>query len=234
MVRKWDDYGGEVMQIKASITHMLMLMTILAVLPLMVNGCTLAAPDETATDPNANLRQARGEIYLPAIPEWGGVSISMDLSVTEVDPETHAARGHVNWCNIVPNAEPGAPTWKCVKSEARYIFFGEDIARGEMDAVAVISQIGSKEGWGEGEAGQYAYFWLRDGGEANPDQWGMRYYSLDPFQEFYPQASPPIEGGYFTIAEMQADDPVLPVDVELGDLALFRPLPLPVGGGEGQ
>jgi hypothetical protein len=123
----------------------------------------------------------------------------------------------------LPNAEPGTPTWKGGESEARYIFFGEDMEGGEPDAVALITQIVSKEGWGQGEPGEYAYFWFRDGSGAGPDQWGMRYFSVDPFQEFYPEDSPPFDDGYFAAEEMQADGPVLPLDVELGDIEILRP-----------
>jgi len=197
-------------------------MALLAICLLALSACQPMLLEEEGAAPDENLRRVSGEIYLPGVPQWGGVTISMDFDFAELDPETHEAAGYINWHNVMPNAEEGMPTWKGVESEVKYVLFGEDFEAGEPNAVVVITQIVSKEGWGQGEPGQYAYFWMRDGAEAGPDQWGMRYYSFDPFQEFYPEESPPLAEGYFTVEAMQADDPVLPLDVELGDIALVR------------
>lgn len=178
--------------------------------------------EETAATVGEDLRRVSGEAYLPAVQEWGGVTISMDFDVVEVDPETHEASGYINWHNVMPDPEEGMPTWKGVETEARYIFFGEDVGD-TVDAVVVITQITAKEGWGQGEPGEYAYFWLRDGGDTAPDQWGNRSFSFDPFLEFFPEDSPPVEEGYFTLEDLHTEDPVLPINVELGDIEIFHP-----------
>jgi hypothetical protein len=201
-------------------TILLMLLALL-----VLSACQPLAPVEDVSTVDEDLRRVSGEIYMRGVPQWGGVTVSMDFDFAELDPETHEATGYIDWHNVMPNAEEGTPTWKGVESEARYIFFGEDVEGGEPDAVVVITQIASKGGWGQGEPGQYGYFWFSDGGEAGPDQWGMRYYSFDPFQEFYPADSPPVDDGYFTAEDMHADGPVLPLDVELGDIELSRPAP---------
>jgi len=189
---------------------------------LVLSACQPLLVDEEAMA-GANARRVHGEIYLPGVPEWGGVVVSMNFDFSEVDPETHEAAGYLNWRNVMPNAEEGMPTWKGVESEVQYALFGEDFDVGEPDGVVVIAQIVSKEGWGQGEPGQYAYFWMHDGALIGPDQWGMKYYSFDPFQEFYPEDSPPIESGYFTLEEMRAESPELPLDIELGDIEIVRP-----------
>jgi hypothetical protein len=144
------------------------------------------------------------------------------MDVTETDPQTHAAAGTVNWRNFQPNPPAGEGYWKEVESDAKYIFFGSDDDSGDPNTVVLITQIKSKDGWGLGEPGEYAYFWLRDGDDGEPDQWGMRYYSLDPWAEFFPAGEPPVEAGYFTVDEMQADDPVLPLDFEIGDVEITQ------------
>lgn len=66
----------------------------------------------------------------------------------------------------------------------------------------------------------YGYFWFRDGGPGGVDQWGNRSYTMDPWQEFDPADKPPVDAGYFTMVEMQAAVPVLPLTVESGDLTI--------------
>ncbi len=197
------------------------LFALLVILVLPLSACQPLLPAEEAA-PDADLRRVQGEIFLPSVPEWGGVTISMDFDFSEVDPDSHKASGYINWHNVMPGQDEGMPTWKGVESEARYVFFGED-AGDTVDAVVVIAQITAKDGWGQGEPGEYAYFWMRDGGDTGPDQWGMRYFSFDPFYEFYPEDSPPVEAGYFTLEDVRAEDPVLPLDVELGEIEIVRP-----------
>ena len=72
--------------------------TALMVLALLVlSACQPLVLEEAASTRDENLRRVSGEAYLPAVPEWGGVVISMDVDVAEVDPETHEASGYINW-----------------------------------------------------------------------------------------------------------------------------------------
>ena len=157
-------------------TYVLMLLALL-----VLSACQPLVATEEVSMTDANLRRVSGEVFMPGVPEWGGVVVSMDFDFAELDPETHEATGYLNWHNVMPNAEEGMPTWKGVESEVQYALFGEDFDVGEPDGVVVIAQIVSKEGWGQGEPGQYAYFWMHDGAASGPDQWGMKYYSFDPF-----------------------------------------------------
>ena len=167
-------------------------------------------------------RRVQGEIFMPGVEPWGGAAVSMRFDVSEVNPETHEATGFVNWRVFQPQPPAGEAYWKVVDADARYVFLGADEPNGDPNAVVVIPQIKSKEGWGQGVPGEYSYFWFRDGADTGPDQWGMRYYSLDPWYEFFPADKSPAEAGYFTVPEMQADDPVLPLDVEGGGLKISQ------------
>lgn len=206
----------------------LVLVALLAIVLLTMSACQPIAPTDEpgqeAMAPDTEQRRVKGEIYLPGEPSWGGVAINTAFDFTEVDPETHEADGYVNWHVLLPDDDPDTPSWKGVEAAARYVFFGADVEDGDPAAAVVIAQILSKDGFGQGVPGEYSYFWLRDGGEAGQDQFGMRYYSLDPWYEFYPEDEPPVEAGYFSVAEMQLDDAALPLDVELGDIELILPV----------
>ena len=193
--------------------------TLLLLAALILSGCS---PIQRPPLSGGNLRQASGELYFPGVPEWGGVAVSMLVDFAEIDPETHKATGSITWHNFQPQPPEGEPYWKAVDSNARYAFFGADVENGDPNTVVVITEINAKEGWGQGEPGEYAYFWFRDGGDQEPDQWGMRTYSFDPWYEFFPADQPPVEQGYFTLEEMQAEDAVLPLTAELGDLRIER------------
>ena len=197
---------------------MFFVLLLLAIACAVLVACQPVKPLAETVQP----RQLQGEIFLPGVEQWGGVAVSLRFDVREVNPETHEAAGFVDWRNFQPQPPDGEPYWKAVDGDARYIFFGADVPGGDPNTVVVIPQITSKLGWGQGEPGEYGYFWFRDGGETEPDQWGMRYYSMDPWYEFYPAGQPPIEPGYFTAAEMQADDPVLPLDIEGGNLTISQ------------
>lgn len=167
-------------------------------------------------------RHVQGEIYLPGVEPWGGVAVSMRFDVSEVNQETHEATGFVNWRVFQPQPPTGEDYWKVVDAAAKYVFFGADEPGGDPNTVVVIPQIESKEGWGQGEPGEYGYFWFRDGGDTAPDQWGMQSYSFDPWLEFFPADKPPVEAGYYTVDEVQAGDPALPLDVEGGGLTISQ------------
>lgn len=188
----------------------------LVVMSIVFTACQPVRPVAELNHP----RHVRGDLVFPGVPEWGGIAISMRIDFTEVNSETHEAAGFINWRNFQPQPPAGEAYWKVVDSEVRYAFFGADIPGGDPNVVVVITQIKSKAGWGQGDPGTYGYFWFREGGPGGVDQWGNRSYTMDPWQEFYPADKPPVDVGYFTMAEMQAAVPVLPLTVESGDLTI--------------
>ena len=167
-------------------------------------------------------RSIQGKALLPSVETWGGVAVSMDLDVKETDSGAHTATGPVHWRVFQPNPPAGEAFWKDVDANAQYVFFGSDEEGGDPNTAVVIAEITNKDGWGQGVPGEYGYFWFRDNGAEQPDQWGMRYYTLDPWYEFFPVGEPPVEGGYFTVEEMQADDSVLPLDFENGYVTITQ------------
>lgn len=198
--------------------NVLTLLAMLAVAGMVFGGCQPVRP---VTELSAQ-RQVNGEIYLPGVPQWGGVTVALRFAFTEVNPKTHEATGYISWRNYQPQPPKGEAYWKLVDSDVRYVFFGADAPNGDSNTVVVITQIKAKTGWGQGQPGDYAYFWFRDGGKGGADQWGMRYYKLDPWTEFYPAEQSPVTAGYFTMKAMQADSPVLPLNVEAGDLTIVQ------------
>jgi hypothetical protein len=64
--------------------------------------------------------------------------------------------------------------WRRLVAHSICVTFGE--SQGAPAAVFVV-QIDSKSGWGDGEAGQYILFWVRDGG--TPGRNGDRFTTLD-------------------------------------------------------
>ena len=191
---------------------------------LLLSGCQpLVLQDSSDLEAEMPaLRTVQGEIYLPSVPEWGGTTVTMDFDFAELDPDVHTAAGYINWRNVIPGLAAGEPHWKAVESEVKYVFFGEDVPGQDPHCFAVLTQITDKQGWGEGQPGDYAYFWFRDGVDGMADQWGMKYYSFDPFAEFYPAAEAPVGEGYLGVTEALESDPVLPLDVETGGLTFTR------------
>lgn len=64
-----------------------------------------------------------------------------------------------------------------------------------------MSRIVSRTGWGWGEPGEYAKFWVRDGGMpgGEGDQWIMQSYQFEPeWIEFWPADVPPPDCESFT------------------------------------
>ena len=204
---------------------------------LLVSACQpTVAPEPGAPvaaeeiEPVENLRRVSGEIYLPGVPEWGNITISMTFDFTELDPETHEASGYIHWRNFMPAPPEGGTYWKSVDSEVRHVIFGQDVGE-DPETFVVITQIVDHKGWGQGEPGRYAYFWFRDTGQAlgEGDQWALQYYSFDPFDEFYPEDTPLIDFDYVPIEELQAVEALLPLDVEIGDVLVSagQPIVLP-------
>ncbi len=196
------------------------LLSAMLLVTLLVGACQpIVAP--TAMEDGSDLRSVTGELFLAGVPEWGGIGIAFDVAVDEVNAETHEALGHVKWRNFMPAMEEGVPDWKVVDAEARYVLFGEDFENGEPGSAIIIAQIVDKAGFGEGEPGEYAYLWFHDGDAADgePALWAMRYYSLDPFLEFFPADQPPAVE-YTDLETMIAEDPALPIGIDVGNLRI--------------
>lgn len=174
---------------KKRILILLLLMT----LPLILGGSTPAL----AGSPRAIV----GHTAFWA-PFAGGMDIFLDLDVREVNPDTHEATGSCSW--TIWHEEMG---WRQLDAHPTSVVFDE----GTQTAV-FVSRIIHKTGFGEGEPGEYAFFWVRDG---DPDQWGSAIYQADPFREFWPRGNPPA-CEYFDPADLGR--PIL--DVELGALAI--------------
>jgi hypothetical protein len=148
-----------------------------------------------------------GGVVFP-VPQWGDLRIWLRFSVHEVDPVIHAAEGQVNVQIYSPYE--GWRRWEgvpvCVKA-------GGDEAGGT--AVMVI-KITSKSGWGDGEPGEHAKFWVRDGGTpaSEGDQWMTQSYQWEPeWKEFWPKDVPPPDCESITLDES-------PIDIEGGNLVI--------------
>jgi len=174
-------------QMKKRILILLMFMT----LPLMVGGSAPALADYQRTVVGLAVFHAPWE---------GGMDIFIDLDVREVSSDTHRATGPVSW--RIWHEEWG---WREVDAYASCVQIDE-----EAGEAILVSRIVRKTGWGQGEPGEYAYWWVHDSGEG--DQFAINYYSMDPFYEFFPRGRPP---------DCECFDQVEPpIDFELGDLAI--------------
>jgi hypothetical protein len=135
------------------------------------------------------------------------MDIFIDFDVRQVNPDTYEAVGPVQW--KIWHAAWG---WREVDAQATCV----NIDREAGEAI-LVSRIVRKSGWGVGEPGEYAYWWLRDS-EAG-DQHSINYYRLDDpttpeneWYEFFPRGRPP------ACEPFDRFEP--PVDIDLGDLAI--------------
>lgn len=177
----------------------------------------------SATEAAATHHAVKGEIHF-MVPAWGNIAMSLNFDLYEANPTTHQAAGTFNWRIFSPTPQEGGTGWKGVDSQVRYAIFGKDIKDADPNSVVVITQITSHSGWGQGEPGSYAYFWLKDSGlpDGQGDQWGMLSYKVDPWTEFFPENDPPAVDHYITLEEMQQRDPALPINVEMGDIVIAQ------------
>ena len=157
---------------------------------------------------------ARGHVAFHA--DWaGGMDIFIDFDVREVNPATHRARGTVSWRIWHPWHEDFPfEGWRYLDARASCVAISED-NDGNHSAI-LVSRIVRKTGWGQGEPGEYAYWWLNDS-EAG-DQQAINYYRQDDpatpedeWYEFFPRGKPP-KCAPFPF--------VFSSDFELGDLAI--------------
>jgi hypothetical protein len=86
--------------------------------------------------------------------------------------------------------------------------------------VVIVAQILAASDGAACTRGDYAYFWLRDGGPDRADQWGIYPYSVEPRIEFFPYDQSPAALGYFDVQAMQTTDPWFPVTAVAGDAVL--------------
>ena len=169
-------------------------------------GVALAAP-ASAAPPGPRLT---GGIQFSA-PGWGDLTIWQQYSVFQMDSSTHAARGIVNWKIYSPT-----DGWRSIDARATCMAV-TDQPDGSRTAV-VVARLVSVRGWGAGEPGEHAKFWVRDAGTpgAAGDQWMMQSYQWEPeWIEFWPAdvSAPDCES--FT-----PDEP--PFDVEHGNLVIHN------------
>jgi len=192
-------------------------------------GCAYQAPDQSiplvagsiaigdATSPiraarspedqTDALRRIEGKFGFPSPEAWGvDLWITQNFDVVELDSRTHEATGTLDFgVYDVDQRE-----WKWIKSDVKHVLFDE-----ADEAAMVISQITEKTGSGEGEPGEYAYFWVRDG--ESLDQFGMLYYS-----DFHPEAG---FKEYFPSDDLSMlvyREPAEVIDIESGELAILQ------------
>lgn len=165
--------------------RILFIMIVLVLTSLVSGACQ---PVQPVTAPETAQRTVAGEFGFPSPETWGvDLWIAQDFDVREVNPTDHSAAGTINWGVY----DVALRQWKRVQADARYIFFDES----GQNAV-VMAVITGKTGEGEGEPGEYASFWVNDGGAQ--DRFGIHYYSdYYPevgFKEFFPADQlPPLE-----------------------------------------
>ncbi|MFO7633071.1 MAG: hypothetical protein R6W76_11050, partial [Caldilinea sp.] len=114
------------------------------------------ASTQPVVAPETAHRTVAGEFGFPSPKEWGvDLWITQDFDVLEVNSENHTAEGTINWgvYDVLQRQ------WKLVKADAKYVFFDESGQR-----ALVMAAITEKSGEGEGEPGEYASFWVHDGG----------------------------------------------------------------------
>lgn len=165
----------------------------------------------------------KGDFHFMA-PAWGNLAISFHIDVHEINPQTHEASGPVNWTIYSPTPQEGGSGWRTLESQAKYAIFGAEIPGADPDTVVLITQITAQNGWGQGKPGEYAYFWLKDGGKSTGDQWGNVSYKLAPWTEYFPANDPPLVANYITVEQLKKSSSNLPLNVELGDVQIIRPV----------
>lgn len=192
--------------------------TFVVLLSLVFSACQ---PIQPAT--SAPLRAVKGDIYA-MVPEWGNIAISLHVDVRQINPATHAASGSVNWSIYSFTPQEGG-NWRVLASQAKYAIFGAEIPGADPDTVVLITQLTAHSGWGQGVPGEYAYFWLKDSGQADGkgDQWGDVVYKLDPWTEYFPENDPPSLTNYITVEQMQQSSAgVLPLTIEMGNVQITK------------
>ncbi len=180
---------------KRSITLVLVLLLMLVV------GAVGVPPTYAHTQ-----HKITGRVEFP-ISEWEhGLRIWFYFDVREVNPVDHQAAGAVNWAIYSPTQG-----WRYVSGVPNCAVFRKD-----STAVMVV-KLREVRGWGAGAPGEFARFWVRDGGKAGPhgDQWGLQSYNEAEFIEFWPPDKAPNCTSKFVF------DWPTPVDVEHGDLTIY-------------
>lgn len=158
-------------------THILIVVVLLLAM-VFVGGFSLA---NAQTD-----RGISGSVAFDAPPEWGQeFDLWIDFDLQEVNASNHRATGEISW-----RIWSEAYGLRELKTHPSCVLFGEDVGE-DPDTAIVVTRIQQLEGWGDGLPGEYAYWWLRDGGDSENDQMAMLDYSADPWYEFFPKGKPP-------------------------------------------
>lgn len=173
---------------------------------------------------SSRLRQVAGELYFPRVPYWDGQELVLSVAFKELDPIEHTASGFVKWHTIDRTTPSPQGNEHRVEATVTHVFFGTDAPGGDPASVVVVAQILAAEGNATAARGDYAYFWLRDGGEAHADGWGIFPYSIEPRADFFPYDQSPASFGYFDAGAMRVIDPQFPLVAEFGDIVVEESL----------
>jgi hypothetical protein len=94
------------------------------------------------------------------------------------------------------------------------------VPNGDPASAVVVAQVLAAEGAATAQRGDYAYFWLRDGGPDRADQWGIFPYSVEPRSDFFPYDQSPASFGYFDAGAVRVIDPQFPLVAKFGDFVV--------------
>lgn len=166
------------------------------------------------------LRQVAGELYFPMTPYWGSQELILSVAFEELDPVEHTASGVVKWHTIDKASPSPQADEQQVEAAVTHVFFGADASDGDPASFVVVAQVLAAEGNTTAARGDYAYFWLRDGGEAQADAWGIFPYSIEPRVDFFPYDRSPASFGYFDAGAVRVIDPQLPLVAKSGDIVV--------------
>lgn len=165
-------------------------------------------------------RHVYGALHFAETPGWNGEALNLSMDFIEADPSEHTATGALRWDTAAVDPAFVDPAWQKVDAVVTHVYFGADAVDGEPGCLVIIAQVVSAQGKPTVQRGDYAYFWLRDGGPNDPDQWGIFPYAVEPRQEFFPYDRSPALHGYFTAQAMQHDTPWLPLTAATGNIVV--------------
>ena len=171
-------------------------------------------------DAAPRLRQVAGELHFPGTPYWGSQELILSVVLEELDPVEHTASGVVKWHTIDRVLSSPQDDEQQVEAAVTHVFFGADAPNADSASFVVVAQVLAAEGNTTAARGDYAYFWLRDGGEAQADAWGIFPYSIEPRVDFFPYDRSPASFGYFDAGAVRVIDPQFPLVAEFGDIVV--------------
>ena len=176
----------------------------LVTLVTLIIGIAWAPPAQARSQ-----RTITGNVEFPISAWEPGLRIWFHFDVQEVRPADHQATGYVSWTIYSPSLG-----WRYVSGTPTCAAFDKD--RGDQSTAVIVVELRSKRGWGAGQPGEFARFWVRDGGQPGHqgDQWGLQSYDEANFIEFWPATEEPN-----CTSKFYFDWPT-PVDIEGGNLTI--------------